>query len=128
MTTLEITFLGTGAGMSTTRAHTAIAIRCSDGTMLLLDGSSGNSALRNGQIAGFQALDYDHVLLSHDHQDHLSGLMFIQAAAPTRRRGRRRPCRSMAAPLVSRACGRPPSLAEFLTFEMVLRTTTLADR
>ena len=78
MSTLEITFLGTGAGMSTTRAHTAIAIRCPDGTMLLLDGSSGNSALRNGQIAGFQALDYDHVLLSHDHQDHLSGLMFIQ--------------------------------------------------
>ena len=28
---------------------------------------------------GIQALDYDHVLLSHDHQDHLSGLMFIQS-------------------------------------------------
>ena len=78
MSSLEITFLGTGSGMSTTRAHTAIAIRCDDGTTLLLDGSSGNSALRNGEAAGIRALDYDHVLLSHDHQDHLSGLMFIQ--------------------------------------------------
>ena len=78
MSGLEITFLGTGAGMSTTRAHTAIALRCPDGTTLMLDGSSGNSALRNGQAAGFSALDYDHVLLSHDHQDHISGLMFIQ--------------------------------------------------
>ena len=79
MSSLEIIFLGTGAGMSTTRAHTAIALRCADGTTLLLDGSSGNSALRNGEVAGIRALDYDHVLLSHDHQDHLSGLMFIQS-------------------------------------------------
>ena len=78
MSNLEVTFLGTGAGMSTTRAHTAIALRCPDGTTLLLDGSSGNSALRNGEAAGIRAVDYDHVLLSHDHQDHISGLMFIQ--------------------------------------------------
>ena len=78
MNGLEIIFLGTGAGMSTTRAHTAIALRCPDGTVLLLDGSSGNSALRNGEIAGIMSYDYHHVLLSHDHQDHLSGLMFVQ--------------------------------------------------
>ncbi len=78
MNALEIIFLGTGAGMSTTRAHTAIVLRCLDGTTLLLDGSSGNSALRNGEAAGIRALDYDHVLLSHDHQDHISGLMFVQ--------------------------------------------------
>ena len=64
MNTLEIIFLGTGAGLSTTRAHTAIAIRCPDGTTLLLDGSSGNSALRNGEAVGIRARDYDHVLLS----------------------------------------------------------------
>ena len=78
MKNLEITFLGTGAGLSTKRAHTAIALRCPDGTMLLLDGSSGNSALRHGEMAGIRSYDYDHVLLSHDHQDHLSGLMFVQ--------------------------------------------------
>ena len=73
---IEVIFLGTGAGMSITRAHTAIALRCPDGTTLLLDGSSGNSALRNGAGgAGLRAPDYDHVLLS---QDHLSGLLFIQ--------------------------------------------------
>ena len=75
---MEITFLGTGAGMSVTRAHTAIAVRCDDGATLLLDGSSGNSALRNGEAVGIGPADYDHVLLSHDHPDHLSGLMFIQ--------------------------------------------------
>ena len=78
MNELEIIFLGTGAGLSTMRAHTAIALRCPDGTLLLLDGSSGNSALRNGEIAGIKSYEYDHVLLSHDHQDHLSGLMFVQ--------------------------------------------------
>lgn len=78
MGSMEIIFLGTGAGLSTKRAHTAIALRCPDGTFLLLDGSSGNSALRHGEIAGIRSYDYDHVLLSHDHQDHLSGLMFVQ--------------------------------------------------
>ena len=78
MSSIEITFLGTGAGLSTKRAHTAIALRCPDGTLLLLDGSSGNSALRHGEMTGIKAYDYDHVLLSHDHQDHLSGLMFVQ--------------------------------------------------
>ncbi len=78
MGTLEVIFLGTGAGMSTTRAHTAIAVRCPDGSTLLLDGSSGNSALRNGEASGIRASDYDHVLLSHDHPDHLSGVTFIQ--------------------------------------------------
>ena len=78
MKSMEIIFLGTGAGLSTKRAHTAIALRCPDGTLLLLDGSSGNSALRHGEMAGIRAYDYDHVLLSHDHQDHLSGLMFVQ--------------------------------------------------
>ena len=75
---MEIVFLGTGAGMSVTRAHTAIAVRCGDGTLLLLDGSSGNSALRHGLLAGIRAADYDCALLSHDHQDHISGLMFVQ--------------------------------------------------
>ena len=56
MNSLEIIFLGTGAGMSTTRAHTAIAMRCPDGTTLLLDGSSGNSALRNGEAAGITTI------------------------------------------------------------------------
>ena len=76
---MQVAFLGTGAGMSVTRAHTAISVRCPDGTHLLLDAGSGNSALRNGEALGIAADQYDAVLLSHDHPDHLTGLFFIQS-------------------------------------------------
>ena len=46
MAEIKITFLGTGAGNCVYRNHTAIVLDCSDGTRLLLDGSSGNSLLR----------------------------------------------------------------------------------
>lgn len=100
---MQISFLGTGAGMSVTRAHTAIAVRCPDGTMLLLDAGSGNSALRNGQALGISADQYDAVLLSHDHPDHLTGLFFVQShrafinpeAAPLPVYGTRQPLRRL---------------------------------
>ena len=75
---MRITFLGTGAGNSTLRAHTAIALECPDGTNLLLDASSGNSALRHAAVAGIDLRQFHDVLLSHDHPDHMSGIDFIQ--------------------------------------------------
>ena len=78
MPEMKISFLGTGSGMSIYRAHTAIALECPDGTRLLLDASSGNSVLRNGAELGMAAEDFDHVLLSHHHPDHMSGLVFLQ--------------------------------------------------
>ena len=75
---MKITFLGTGAGNSTLRAHTAIALECPDGTRLLLDASSGNSALRHANAVGIDLRQFDDVLLSHDHPDHMSGIDFIQ--------------------------------------------------
>ena len=75
---MRITFLGTGAGNSSFRAHSAIAVECPDGTNLLLDASSGNSALRHGAAAGLDIRQFDDVLLSHDHPDHMSGIDFIQ--------------------------------------------------
>lgn len=75
---MRISFLGTGAGNSTTRAHTAIALECPDGTRLLLDASSGNSALRNAAALGINLREFDDVLLSHDHPDHMAGLLFLQ--------------------------------------------------
>ncbi len=75
---MQITFLGTGAGNSSRRAHSAIALECSDGTRLLLDASSGNSALRHAAAAGINLREFDDVLLSHDHPDHMSGIDFIQ--------------------------------------------------
>ena len=75
---MKITFLGTGAGNSSRRAHSAIALECPDGTNLLLDASSGNSALRHAAAAGIDIRMFDDVLLSHDHPDHMSGIDFIQ--------------------------------------------------
>ena len=78
MPKIGVTFLGTGAGGSIYRAHTAIVLDLPDGTRLLLDASSGNSVLRNGQQLGIQAKDFHHLLLSHHHADHMSGLPLIQ--------------------------------------------------
>ena len=75
---MKITFLGTGAGNSSRRAHSAIAVECPDGTNLLLDASSGNSALRHAASVGIDIRKFDDVLLSHDHPDHMSGVDFIQ--------------------------------------------------
>jgi len=78
MPKIGVTFLGTGAGGSIYRAHTAIVLDLPDGTRLLLDASSGNSVLRNGLELGIQAKDFHHLLLSHHHADHMSGLPLIQ--------------------------------------------------
>ena len=75
---MRITFLGTGAGSSTMRAHTAMALECPDGTNLLIDASSGNSALRHAAAVGINLREFDDVLLSHDHPDHMSGIDFVQ--------------------------------------------------
>ena len=77
MSDITITFLGTGAGNSIHRAHTAIVVDCSDGTRLLLDSSSGNSVMRQGAAMGMLARQYDQVLLTHHHGDHMGGIPFI---------------------------------------------------
>ena len=92
MPQVQISFLGTGAGNCIHRAHTAIVLDCADGTRLLLDAGSGNSALRHGAELGFLAEDFEHVLLSHRHGDHMGGLPHIQ--------GRRTQVAPDASPLV----------------------------
>ncbi|PKB64485.1 MAG: hypothetical protein BZY80_02730 [SAR202 cluster bacterium Io17-Chloro-G2] len=78
MPSVRITFLGTGAGESLHRAHTAITLDAPDGTRVLLDASSGNSVMRNATLAGMEPKDFCQLLLSHDHADHMSGLPLIQ--------------------------------------------------
>ena len=78
MPSVRVTFLGTGAGGSIHRAHTAITLDAPDGTRVLLDASSGNSVLRNATLVGMEPQDFSHLLLSHDHADHMSGLPLIQ--------------------------------------------------
>ena len=49
-----------------------------DGTKVLLDASSGNSVFRNSASVGMAPEQFRHVLLSHDHADHMLGLPLIQ--------------------------------------------------
>ena len=77
MPDMTITFLGTGAGTCIHRAHTAIVVDCADGTRLLLDASSGNSVMRQAAAVGMLASDFDQLLLTHHHPDHMGGVTFI---------------------------------------------------
>ncbi len=78
MTSVQITFLGTGAGTSIHRAHTAIVLDWEGGPRILLDASSGNSLLRQGAQLGMPATSFRQVLLSHHHSDHMGGLPHLQ--------------------------------------------------
>ena len=78
MTSVEITFLGTGAGNCIYRAHTAIVLDWKGGPRILLDASSGNSLLRHGAQLGMLASSFTQVLLSHHHSDHMGGLPHLQ--------------------------------------------------
>jgi ribonuclease Z len=78
MSSMRVTFLGTGAGQCIYRAHTAIVLDWADNTRILLDAGSGNSVLRNGAQLGMLAQDFHQVLLSHQHGDHMGGLPHLQ--------------------------------------------------
>jgi ribonuclease BN (tRNA processing enzyme) len=78
MPNVDITFLGTGAGMCVYRNHTAIVLDCPDGTRLLLDTASGNSVIRQAAAVGMLAQEFEQVLLTHHHGDHMGGLPYIQ--------------------------------------------------
>jgi ribonuclease BN (tRNA processing enzyme) len=79
MTDIRITFLGTGAGNCIHRAHTAIVLDCADGTRVLIDTGSGNSALRHGAALNMLAEQFGTLLLTHRHLDHMGGLPFLQS-------------------------------------------------
>jgi ribonuclease Z len=78
MADIRLTFLGTGAGNCIHRAHTAIVVDCADGTRVLIDTGSGNSVLRHGATLNMLAADFELLLLTHRHLDHMGGLPFLQ--------------------------------------------------
>ena len=73
-----VSYLGTGAGGSILRNHTAIVLDCPGGERILLDAASGNTALRNANRLGMSPTDFDHCLLTHSHPDHCEGLPHIE--------------------------------------------------
>ena len=73
-----ISYLGTGAGGSIMRNHTAMVLDCPTGERILLDAASGNTVLRHGQALGMSPTEFDHCLLSHSHADHCEGLPHIE--------------------------------------------------
>ena len=77
-TGFTISYLGTGAGGSIMRNHTAIVLDCPTGERILLDAASGNTVLRHGQQLGMSPADFDHCLLSHSHADHCEGLSHVE--------------------------------------------------
>jgi ribonuclease BN (tRNA processing enzyme) len=79
MADIRLTFLGTGAGNCIHRAHTAIVLDCADGTRVLIDTGSGNSALRHGASLNMLADHFGLLLLTHRHLDHMGGLPFLQS-------------------------------------------------
>ena len=78
MADISLTFLGTGAGNCIHRAHTAVVLDCADGTRVLIDTGSGNSALRHGAMLNMLAEQFELLLLTHRHLDHMGGLPFLQ--------------------------------------------------
>lgn len=73
-----VSYLGTGAGGSILRNHTAIVLDCPGGERILLDAASGNTVLRNANALGMSPTDFDHCLLTHSHPDHCEGLPHIE--------------------------------------------------
>lgn len=71
-------FLGTGSGGSIQRCHTCIYVELESST-ILLDASSGNSALVNGHKLDLDLNSIDHLLLSHSHHDHSRGLEYLES-------------------------------------------------
>ena len=66
---MRLVFLGTGSGGSIQRFHTCIYVELAD-NRILLDASSGNSALVNASKLGLDLNTIHHLLLSHSHHDH----------------------------------------------------------
>ena len=75
---MRLVFLGTGSGGSIQRFHTCIYVELAD-NRILLDASSGNSALVNASKLGLDLNTIHHLLLSHSHHDHSRGLEYLES-------------------------------------------------
>lgn len=72
--------LGVGAAMVTTMYNTCFTISRPDGELFLVDGGGGNGLLRQLEKANLSPLNIHHVFVSHNHSDHLLGVVWLVRA------------------------------------------------
>ncbi len=72
--------LGTGAAMVSTIYNTCFTITDESGEHFLVDGGGGNGLFVQLQKAGIQFRQIHNVFISHNHSDHLLGLVWLVRA------------------------------------------------
>ncbi len=76
----QLTMLGTGAAMVTNMYNTCFTISREDGELFLVDGGGGNGLLRQLELAHLNVLNIHNVFISHNHSDHLLGIVWLVRA------------------------------------------------
>ncbi|MCQ2959947.1 MAG: MBL fold metallo-hydrolase [Bacteroidales bacterium] len=73
----KLTMLGVGAAMVTTMYNTCFTISRDDGELFLVDGGGGNGLLRQLELANLSPLSIHNVFVSHNHSDHILGVVWL---------------------------------------------------
>ena len=77
----RITMLGTGAALVTKIYNTCFTLSDdASGEHFLVDGGGGNGILRQLELAGISELNIHHAFISHNHSDHILGLVWMVRA------------------------------------------------
>lgn len=76
----KLTMLGVGAAMVTSLYNTCFTISRDDGELFLVDGGGGNGLLVQLEKSGLSVLDIHHVFVSHNHSDHILGIVWLVRA------------------------------------------------
>ena len=76
----KLTVLGVGAAMVTSLYNTCFTISRDDGELFLVDGGGGNGLLVQLEKSGLSVLDIHHVFVSHNHSDHILGIVWLVRA------------------------------------------------
>lgn len=78
---MQISFLGTGAPLSATRATLGLLIKARNAEPLLIDSCGGFELYRRLDSIDEKLADIKHIIISHRHGDHMAGIMAIALAS-----------------------------------------------
>ncbi len=73
----KLIVLGTGNAMVTRCYNTCFAIACPNGENILVDAGGGNGILVQLKNAGLEPSTIHHLIVTHEHCDHLLGVVWI---------------------------------------------------